>query len=155
VTSIRHERSAQEETQFSAGIVLGIDCQHGHFNDPSALFCCCCGTALVHSRHRIRQGRRPPLGTLIFDDGSLQAVDADLLLKSPPTGVLARCHARIEPRGWQVRVVDLGSSEGTYVADPGVIVWRRIRPGAAERLCSGTRIRIGERTLRYESNLSP
>lgn len=155
MTDIRYERAAQEETQLAAGLALGIDCQHGHFNDPSASFCCCCGTSLVHTPHRIRPGRRPPLGTLIFDDGSLRAVDSDLILRSPPTGILARCHARIELRDWQVTVVDLGSPEGTYVAGPGVTVWRRIRPGAAERLCSGTRIRIGTRTLRYESNRSP
>jgi hypothetical protein len=155
VTDIRYERSAREASQLATGLVLGIDCQHGHFNDPSALFCCCCGTSLVHSPRRIRRDRRPPLGTLIFDDGSLHAVDADLTLRSPPTGVLARCHARIELRDWLVQLVDLGSPEGTYVAGPGTTVWRRIRPGAPERLCSGTRIRIGVRTVHYESNRSP
>lgn len=155
MTDISYERAATEETQLPAGLALGIDCQHGHFNDPSALYCYCCGTSLVHAPHRIHRGMRPPLGTLIFDDGALRAVDADLLLRSPSTGRLALSHARIELRDWQVQVVDLGSQEGTYVAGPGVTVWRRIRPGIPERLCSGTRIRIGDRTLRYESNRSP
>jgi len=155
VTDISYERSAADEAQPAAGLALGIDCQHGHFNDPSALYCCCCGTSLVHSPHRVHRGRRPPLGTLIFDNGSLHPVDSDLLLRSPSTGRLALCHARIELRDWHVQVVDLGSQEGTYVAGPGVAVWRRIRPGVPERLCSGTRIRIGEHALRYESNRSP
>lgn len=155
MTDISYQRAVAERAQPAAGLALGIDCQHGHFNDPSAMFCCCCGTSLVHSPHRFRRGRRPPLGTLIFDDGSLHSVDADLILRSPSAGRLALCQARIELRDWQVRVVDLGSQEGTYVAGPGAAVWRRIRPGVPERLRSGTRIRIGMRTLRYESNRSP
>jgi hypothetical protein len=154
MTDISYHRPAADEAELAAGQAFGIDCQHGHFNDPSALFCCCCGTSLVHSPRRIRRGRRPPLGTLVFDDGSLHAVEADLLLRSPPAGRPGLCHARIELRDWQVQVVDLGSPAGTYVAGPGARVWRRIRPGVPERLRSGTRIRIGERTLRYESNRS-
>jgi FHA domain len=52
---------------------------------------------------------------------------------------------------WDVLLVDSGSRNGTLVAPPGQNQWARLAPRQSHRLVPGTRIRIGGRTLVFES----
>lgn len=157
----------------AAGMVLGIDCRNGHFNDPDLRYCASCGISLVHAAHVVRPGPRPPLGVLVLDDGRMWTLDRDLLIGSAEVaaegapagervlrladqeGMVVPEHARIQLRGWHVEVVDLGSEEGTHVADPGDETWRRIPPHEPTALRAGTHVLVGWRHLRYESYRTP
>ena len=148
------------------GLVLGVKCRYGHFNDPRIQYCSCCGASLVHQPHRMHPGRRPPLGVLIFDDGSLYSLDADLILGSAPgaaepgtrtmrladpEGVLAGQHLRVQLRDWDVQIVDLGSHHGTHYARGGDRAWCRILVGVPLTLLPGMHVLAGWRRFRYES----
>lgn len=148
------------------GLVLGVKCRYGHFNDPRIQYCSCCGASLVHQPHRMHPGRRPPLGVLIFDDGSLYSLDVDLILGSAPgaaepgtrtmrladpEGVLAGQHLRVQLRDWEVQIVDLGSHHGTHYARGGDRAWCRILVGVPLTLLPGMHVLAGWRRFRYES----
>jgi hypothetical protein len=152
------------------GVILGVDCRNGHFNDPRGLYCSCCGISLVHQPHQMRPGRRPPLGVLVFDDGYLYSLDADLVVGSAPgavasgtrtlrlsdpEGMVAGEHLRIQLRGWDVQVVDLGSSQGSHYAQGGDQAWSRIPANAPMPLRPGTNVLLGWRRFRYESYRTP
>ncbi|WP_018350540.1 FHA domain-containing protein [Longispora albida] len=151
-------------------LIEGANCKRGHFNDPRVQYCQLCGIAMIQQTLVTVVGRRPSLGVLLFDTGATYRADADYILgrdpaQAPevvagearplkvtdPTGEISRRHLRISLSGWQVRVVDLGSANGTTVTRPGagpVLV----TPGEPELLVPGTRVQAGERWLRYESH---
>ena len=64
--------------------------------------------------------------------------ESDTALTDP---YVSRTHCRLELRGGDLTLVDLGSSGGTYVND------RRVT--AATPLRSGDRIRVGRNVLRF------
>ncbi len=102
-------------------VVAGIVCSRGHFNDPAAVYCTGCGISMVQRTHEYVAGPRPPLGVLVFDDGSAFAIDGDyvlgrepefdpavasgrarpLTLLDPGNGV-SRVHAELRLEGWRV-----------------------------------------------------
>ena len=115
-------------------------------------------------------GRRPPLGLLVFDDGVTFTVDAGYVLGREPesdervrTGVLrplmvidtrgavSRRHAELSLDGWNVLLSDIGSANGTYVSARGSDAWSALVPNQPIALLSGTRIRMGGRTMVFES----
>jgi hypothetical protein len=155
-----------DSAALEGGLVLGVECRYGHFNDPRIQYCSCCGSSLVHQPHRMRPGRRPPLGVLIFDDGYLYSLDADLVLGSAPgaaepgtqtmrlsdpEGVLASQHLRVQLHDWDVQVVDLGSAHGTHYARGGDRAWCRIPADMPITLLPGMHVLAGWRRFRYES----
>jgi pSer/pThr/pTyr-binding forkhead associated (FHA) protein len=114
------------------------------------------------------EGPRPPLGVLLLDDGSAFQLDSDYVLGREPaydddvrTGRLrgivvndpdrsvSRAHARIELRQWDVVLIDNSSANGTYVAGKDENHWKPLTPGTAHPLTSGSRIRLGSRTLAF------
>lgn len=152
-------------------LVDGIWCSRKHFNDPQAAYCSVCGISMVHQTHNLVKGPRPPLGVLVLDDGSTFGVDGDYVLGREPSGdpavasgsvlplvvddpgrSVSRVHARLTLNGWDVRLADAGSANGTYVARPGSDHWERLAPDEPLTLAPGSRIRLGQRELAYDSH---
>ncbi|HWH30753.1 MAG TPA: FHA domain-containing protein [Mycobacteriales bacterium] len=152
-------------------LVDGIWCSRRHFNDPRAAYCSVCGISMVHQTHNLVKGPRPPLGVLVLDDGSTFGVDADYVLGREPIGdpavasgavlplvvddpgrSVSRVHARLSLHEWDVRIADAGSANGTYVARPGADQWDRLAPDEPRTLEPGSRIRLGQRELAFDSH---
>lgn len=151
-------------------MVLGVTCPLGHHNHPEAVFCSQCGTKMG-AKHTtvLLNGPRPPLGVLVVDDGSTYSLNEDLIIGREPTThddiglgraapmvltddslALSRKHARISLNEWAVSVVDLGSSNGTYVSRPGrTDQWSKITDVEVP-LHSGDRVRVGGRVIQVE-----
>jgi hypothetical protein len=155
-------------------LVPGIFCTNDHFNDPRIPYCAVCGISMVQATHIPRMGPRPPLGVLVLDDGATFRLDSAYVVGREPErdpevaqgraralriadrgGVVSRVHARIELEGWEVRVVDLGSANGTHLNPQGSTSWTRVSPGAPQPIKPGTRVVFGNRGLRYESHRNP
>jgi len=115
-------------------------------------------------------GLRPPLGLLVFDDGSTYTVDAEYLVGRMPegdervvsgslrpiaiedkSGAVSRVHIEVRLAGWDVMLVDSGSRNGTFLALPGEEEWTALPPRESRRLVPGTRVRLGGRTFVFES----
>jgi hypothetical protein len=150
--------------------VEGIRCSRGHFNDPRSRFCSSCGISMVQQTHDLVSGRRPSLGVLVLDDGSAYSLTNDYILGREPANApevlggaalpltlidpdltMSRIHARITMTGWDVRVADAGSANGTFVAAPGND-WTRLNPEEPVTIVPATRVRVGERTLVFDSS---
>ena len=152
-------------------MVLGVTCPLGHHNHPEASFCTQCGTKMVQSGTTVLlNGPRPPLGILVVDDGTTYSLNEDLIIGREPTShadverglatpmilsdeslALSRQHARIVLDDWTVSLVDLLSSNGTFLSradqDGG---WAQLEKGGTIELLPGDRIRIGGRTIQVE-----
>ena len=66
-------------------------------------------------------------------------------------GTVSRAHALISLEGWTVRLSDHGSANGTYIAMPNSPDWQPVPPNGRVVLAPGTTIKLGNRTLKYES----
>ena len=151
--------------------VAGILCSRQHFNDPAASFCAVCGISMVHQTHNLVRGQRPPLGVLLADDGSTYSLDRDYVVGRDPSEhelvvsgeasplplddadrTISRAHARVMLQDWDVRVVDLGSANGTHVAAPNQTEWTALHAGEPVTVQPGTRILVGQRTFVYDSH---
>ena len=165
------EAQAAVEAEPEGPQVKGVICSRGHFNDPSAPFCGICGISLVQRTLKLVDGPRPPLGVLVFDDGATFSVDTDYVLGrepesdpevvagharplavSDPDRTVSRVHAALILENWNVRVVDRGSANGTYVAASGHDEWSPLTPNQPTTIKPGTRIRLGQRILLYDSH---
>lgn len=150
-------------------LVLGVYCRRGHFNDPVMTYCTVCGITMAQAtRHRVL-GPRPALGVLVLDDGAMYSLVRDHVFgRDPGTDPavaagravsvplrdpsVSRVHARIVLDGWDVRIVDNGSTNGTFVAMPGEPSWTRVVPGADVTLRPGMIVALGRRQLRYHTH---
>jgi FHA domain-containing protein len=155
-----------------APIVMGIYCKNGHFDDPEARFCAVCGIGMAQLTKVPQEGRRPPLGVLILDDGSVCQLDTDYVVGREPTldksvaegrarplrlggapDLVSRIHARVELDGWEVFVSDLNSANGTLLVLPGETTGTKLAPGVRTPLVAGAQIRLGDAyALRYDSH---
>ena len=149
----------------------GYVCARGHLNDPRSHFCVLCGIRMNERTGVLTTGPRPPLGLLVFDDGSTYTVDAEYVVGRMPEadgrvrsgelralmvedrgGTVSRVHAEIRVREWDVLLVDTGSRNGTFVAPPSAAAWERLPERHTHRLEPGTRVRLGHhRTFLFES----
>jgi hypothetical protein len=152
--------------------VDGVYCKNGHFNDPEARFCAVCGIGMGQLTKVRQGGKRPPLGVLVLDDGSVCQLDADYVMGREPTldtsvadgqarplrlvgasGLVSRIHARVELDGWQVFISDLNSANGTEILLPGERSGTSLAPGVRTPLVAGAQIRLGgEYGIRYDSH---
>jgi FHA domain len=151
--------------------VKGVFCKRGHFNDPMVQFCTVCGINMVQQTPALVDGPRPPLGVLVFDDGSVYQLEQDYVLGRQPEGApevvsgaarplrledsggtVSRAHALISLEGWTVRLSDHGSANGTYIAMPNSPDWQPVPPNGRVVLAPGTTIKLGNRTVKYESH---
>jgi hypothetical protein len=151
--------------------VRGVYCKNRHFNDPRQLFCAVCGINMVQQTPVLVNGVRPPLGVVVLDDGSVFQLDTPYLLGRDPSSdervqsgefrglpiidqsnQVSRVHARLELRGWDVVLVDNNSTNGTFLHVPKTPDWQRLPAGAEHVLVQGSRIRIGHRTLAFNTH---
>ncbi|GAA3648402.1 hypothetical protein GCM10022237_05050 [Nocardioides ginsengisoli] len=165
------ESAAQVMEEHAHEQVRGVYCKNRHFNDPRVLFCGICGINMVQQTPVLVNGPRPPLGVIVLDDGSVFQLDTPYLLGRDPAGdervaagdfrplpiidqshEVSRVHARLEMRGWDVVLVDNNSTNGTFVHLPKTPDWVRMPPGAEQVLVQGTRVRIGHRTLAFNTH---
>ncbi|WP_329520208.1 FHA domain-containing protein [Spirillospora sp. NBC_01491] len=152
--------------------VLGVNCKNHHFNDPRAAYCAVCGISMLQMTLAPFHGPRPPLGVLLFDDGHTIPLDDDQLIGREPAraqevtggrarpvrltdrdGSISRRHVLVALQEWRVKVVDLGSVNGTALKKPGEQEFQRLPPESAVVLPPGSTVRVGRsRTFRFESN---
>ncbi len=151
-------------------LVDGFLCSRGHLNDPRGHFCAQCGIRMAELTGILTQGRRPPIGLLLFDTGATFVLDHDYLIGREPESDAAvrsgelrpltlidqesgisRQHAEIRLQGWDVVLIDRGSANGTLVALRDAPQWRAVVPGQPIRLLPGMRISMGRRTLSFET----
>ena len=152
--------------------VEGIRCSRGHFNHPSAKFCAHCGIAMHQSSFVVVRAERPPLGVLVFDSGEAFELADDVIVGRAPgehpevaagrsrslspggdVATLSRVHASVELAGWDVRLVDRGSLNGTFVWDPVHRTWHRLQQAVACPILPGALVAFGRRTARFESSI--
>lgn len=157
--------------------IHGLLCPNGHINDPRLQLCARCGIRIDRMTGALVQGPRPPLGLLVIDDGATYVVSSDLLIGRDPeptaerrggiaadgvgplnsirladnSGAMSRAHCEIRLVEWDVRLLDAGSVNGTFVWLPGQQGWRRPAPGQDVPLVPGAQIRIGNRAMLFES----
>lgn len=147
--------------------VQGIVCSRDHFNNPAAAFCMVCGISMVHVTHNLVPGPRPTLGFVVFDDGSTFGLDRNYVVGREPGDVvdphtapltvqdnnetLSRRHAEIRLIEWLVHIVDLNSTNGTFIWDAQYERWNQITPNQAVPLSPGDTVALGRRTFVFES----
>jgi hypothetical protein len=148
--------------------VHGVLCSIGHINDPKASFCRVCGRRMDHTKV-IVEGERPALGVLVVDDGSAIVLHRSCVFGREPersesarrgatpvrlpdqSGQMSRAHAEVRLVEWDVMVVDLGSTNGTFVRLPGDPQPRRLTAGNGITLVPGAEVTIGGRVLKFDS----
>jgi hypothetical protein len=110
----------------------------------------------------------PPLGLLLFDDGTTFSVDGEVVLGREPLGdsrvasgdaqplvvndtdrSVSRLHLRIAPRGDEVELVDLKSANGTAVRPPRESAWHQLTPGVPMTISPETEVRLGNRSFMF------
>lgn len=146
--------------------VLGVRCPEGHFNDPKAAYCSGCGTAMVHVEPSLSVGPRPQVGILLGEDGRARPVRGDMVVGRRPqqdpavaSGAAAPVlledegvspvHSWLMVDGWDVRLADAGSEQGTYVAEPDGGSWRRLDVDEDVLLRAGTLLAVGPCRFRF------
>ena len=116
-------------------------------------------------------GLRPPLGVIVLDDGAVFQLDSDYLLGRDPasdervrseevrgmpikdqSNQISRVHARLELRGWDAVLIDNESTNGTFMNLPKTADWHQLTSGGEHVLIQGTRVRIGHRTLAFNTH---
>jgi hypothetical protein len=159
------------DAEHGGAVVHGIMCKRQHFNAPSAAFCGVCGISMVQQTHQIVEGPRPPLGVIVFDDGTTFRIDDDYVIGREPQldpdvangrarglvivddeGTVSRAHLRISLDEWDVRLIDRGSANGTYVAAPNTAVWSPLAPDEPMTIVPGTRVQVGRRTFVFDAH---
>lgn len=147
--------------------VEGILCSRGHFNNPRSAYCMVCGMSMLHLTPNPVVRPRPTLGFIVFDDGSSFGLDrsyvigrepktshdssAELLTVHDNNDTLSRTHAELTLTGWTVQLVDLESTNGTYIWDASSERWNQLTPGHPVELRSGETVALGRRTFVFES----
>ncbi|WP_020105023.1 FHA domain-containing protein [Nocardia sp. 348MFTsu5.1] len=157
--------------------IHGLLCANGHINDPRLPVCTRCGIRIDRRTGALVQGPRPPLGLLVIDDGSTYVVAGDLLIGRDPepmvagrggvaaggigpldpirindtSGSMSRAHCELRLVDWEVRVIDTGSVNGTYVRYPRAPGWITLRRGQEAVLYPGSQLQVGSRSLLFES----
>ncbi|MHC3002641.1 FHA domain-containing protein [Gordonia sp. GN26] len=169
-----HQRPATEVVKVEAlrAKVHGIRCSRGHLNHPQSWLCGVCGIRMDQLTTFLVEGERPPLGWLLLDNGFTFLLDEDLVIGREPgssgggragspkpirvqdeTGQLSRRHVEIRLVEWTVQLVDLGSANGTFVADPSSGNREvRLLPHRPHVLVPGSHVRIGGRHFIFESH---
>ena len=128
------------------------------------------GGDAAHPQEPAAPGADAAPGLLVFDDGATLVVEGDCLLGREPevddgvrsgalraitlddsSGAMSRVHAEIRIEDGHAMLADRGSSNGTYVAEPGAEAWTSLPVGRPLRLVPGTRVQMGQRTFTFET----
>jgi RND superfamily putative drug exporter len=110
-----------------------------------------------------------PLEYIVLEDNSRFEIDRDCVIGRDPrgsdavqrglrpvrlqdgTGRMSRAHVEIRRLNGDVYVVDLSSTNGVFMRQPGLQAWTRLAPWEPVRWVAGASVRIGSRTLRLEA----
>lgn len=153
------------QVDFSPISVTGVRCPQGHLNRMQTAVCAVCESA-IDAGAPIEQGNRPTLGQLTFDDGTSYPLDRPYIIgrrpesSAPGVGTIfldderhmvSKRHAEIRITGWDVKIVDLDSSNGTKVFPAGGSNQQalRLRPNDEVILTLGSHVQIGDRTFQF------
>ena len=147
--------------------VWGVRCARGHFTRPAVERCLRCGVSLDAAAEPYR-GVRPVVGVLTADHGEQRELSRDVVIgREPaiavdvlaglaepmtltdPALALSRVHTRILLDGWDVRVEDASSANGTFLSEHEG-EWEQLLPGVSHLLTPGSHIAVGSRTLRLD-----
>ena len=107
-------------------------CGRGHSNPPTSAICAVCDAPLRPGSEANVHVTRPSLGRLQLDDGDSVELDHDLLIGRNPDrdtepdraslrrvkaigDKVSRSHLEVRLQGWDIFVVDCGSTNGTFV----------------------------------------
>jgi len=165
---------SEGDEEATGPVIKGVICARGHFGDPSAAYCAVCGTSMDHRTLNLVDGNRPSLGALVFDDGTTATVDGDYVLGREPERdeavvagrarplmvtaddlEISRIHAGLVLDGWDATIVDLDSANGTFISTPADTTWTRLIPHIPVVLSGGTSVRMGQRTILFDSPSGP
>lgn len=154
-----------------APLVDGVVCVRDHFNDPRSLYCTICGISMLQQTARLLKRERPPLGVLVWDDGSTFSLTVDAVIGRHPYGHdlvtagtavavevidgaerLSRSHLAVRLDGWDVMVEDLGSTNGTVVSVAATDTSERLMAGHPMRLADGDTVWLGARSFTFQSH---
>ncbi|MBO0808190.1 MAG: hypothetical protein J2P32_07800, partial [Actinobacteria bacterium] len=141
------------------GLVGGTACGSGHFNHPRARYCLHCGCLLPAGAGGSARAPRPPLGTLVGEDGTAYVLDADVAVseESPVSRLLVTslakhpsALARVEIKlfGWEPVACSQGRFFGLALPSGE---YRLIEPGTEVPVLPGSELLIGSHWLRYDS----
>lgn len=152
-------------------LVDGVCCVRDHFNDPRSLYCTICGISMLQQTARLVRRARPPLGVLVWDNGDTVSLTTDLVVGRHPYGHelvtsgqarayevidgaerLSRSHLAVHLEGWDVRVDDLGSTNGTIVSTSTTKTHERLVPGRVLQLNDGDTVWMGARSFTFQSH---
>jgi len=155
-----------------AVVVEGVRCSRDHFNDPRARYCAVCGIAMFQASVVLTRGPRPPLGVIVLDSGESFPLLRDRIIGREPDvhpdvvadtadplqpgrfgPRLSRLHARIRLDGWNVVLVDEGSTNGTFVWDETRRQWAPLPAGTSRILRPGDHIAFGDLTATFETSI--
>jgi hypothetical protein len=153
-------------------VVQGVHCGRGHFNDPRAGYCAVCGLSMAQGEPVPVGGARPPLGVLLLSNGESYPLNRNLVIGREPSqhaavlsgeaapvipmGMgpsLSRVHAQILLEGWDVHLVDEGSTNGTFVWEEPRRQWIRLAPRQPHVLRPGDQLALGDLTATFETSL--
>jgi FHA domain len=153
-------------------LVRGVICANGHFTNPENAYCHIDGISLVQSTLNVVEGPRPALGVLVLDDGSTLVLDADYVIGREPDHdpsvlsgesrpliltdaerTVSRVHAAVLLENWDVRVIDRGSANGTFILASASDRWVKLIPDEPTTIKPGCQVRVGKREFLFESNL--
>ena len=133
VTSAAAPEPAPPETV--SVTVPAVACPYGHLGPTYEPYCRICGTAIEDTRPFLAV--RPPLGLIRLSTGDVITLDRGVvmgrdpgptqgdaarphLIRLPsPDNDVSRTHVEVSLQDWHVLVVDLASTNGTTVTNPG------------------------------------
>lgn len=152
----------------------GVRCPDGHLTSIQDHVCRTCGQ-MPAPEAEIAVDVRPVLGVITFDDGAVLPLNRPAIIGSempnaaelagePATlvrlddgvGGVDAMHLQVHLVGWNVEIVDLGTTSGTFVSPAGDRPARmRLRPNQPTTLTSGTVVEVGARTFTFSVGPSP
>jgi len=165
---IAGQEPEMEESE-KAPIVSGIMCSRNHFNHPDSTLCMVCGLSIASSDGVLITRPRPTLGFIIFDDGSTFGLDRSYVIGRNPESdsdfeilrlqdnneTISRSHAVIKLDEWSVKIIDKGSTNGTFIWNRQDEAWDQLQPDQEVEIISGTTIALGRRAFVFESARQP
>jgi pSer/pThr/pTyr-binding forkhead associated (FHA) protein len=126
---------------------------------------------MLNITRKLARGPRPSLGRLDFDDGAAYELECDYVIGVEPAlhqlvregkaepialtdtqNLISRRHAAIRLEGWDVRVVDLGSRNYTFVRIPPGNDPMRLKTDESAVLKPGARVTVGDRSFVFFSH---
>lgn len=141
--------------------VMAVFCEAGHPNPVHASSCRECNSTITS---RTGQVERPVLGVLRVSSGATAILDTDVIIGRLPQGTssttaqrprllavpspgkaISKTHCAVRVEGWDMRVEDLGSTNGTFLLRAGEEP-RRVPEHQQLLLRAGDIIDIGDGT---------